>query len=179
MVSRRASPPPTPLPLGFIGLTSFSKCSRNKKFSVVIKIFVSSSQEKVDCSRYDNSHCRFEPSFENVAVAGRKASKRSKRRRAELAFKNWTPFSKCHFQKVMYHNGLFLLLIFCFMYAFYFHVLRIEGCQACSFPRNGLNLAMMCIMLKSLRLWSYLSPSSVHVRNFILLCLFAEKKAYS
>ena len=167
----QARPPPLS-PSGLSALPHFPNAA-------VTKNFLSSSQEKVDRSRYDNSHCRFEPSFENVAVAGKKASKRSKRRRAELAFKNWTPFSKCHFQKVMYHNGLFLLLIFCFMYAFYFHVLRIEGCQACSFLRNGLNLAMMCIMLKSLRLWSYLSPSSVHVRNVILLCLFAEKKAYS
>ena len=153
MVSRRASPthphppPPTP-PSGLSVLNSFSKCTHNKHFFVVNKIFVSSSQEKVDRSRYNNSHCRFEPSFENIAVAGRKASKASKRRRAELAFKNWTPFSKCHFQKVMCHTELFLLLIFSVMYAL-FHVLHREGCQACSFLRNGLNLAMMCVMLNT------------------------------
>ena len=90
----------------------------------------------MDRSRYNDSHCRFEPSFENIAVAGRKASKASKRRRAELAFKNWTPFSKCHFQKVMYHNELFLLLIFCIMYAFFFM----------RFASKGARDALFCVM---------------------------------
>ena len=159
--SRPNQPPPPPPPLGFIGLKLIFQMHPQQTFFVVNKIFVSSSQEKVDRSRYNNSHCRFEPSFENIAVAGRKASKASKRRRAELAFKNWTPFSKCHFQKVMYHTELFLLLICSFMCAFFFHVLHMEGYQACSFLRNGLNLAMMCIILKhkAPRLLSYISVS--------------------
>ena len=112
-------PPPPRLPLGFI-LTSFSKCIHVKRFYVIIKLSVFSSQEKVDQLRNFN-HTRFEPSFENAKAVVRKTSKATKKRRAELAFQNWSP--KCYFRKVMYRDGLYLLLIVCL---FFFLVVRIK-----------------------------------------------------